>query len=47
MVSIQDGNRILLAIFPNYPELSPCNPTPSLEPMALSREDHALQLQMN
>jgi hypothetical protein len=47
MVSIQDGHRILQAIFPNYPELRPCNPTPNLEPMALSREDIALQLRLS
>ncbi|HVO62559.1 MAG TPA: hypothetical protein VMT53_16615 [Terriglobales bacterium] len=34
MVSIEDARRILRAIFPNYPELKPCNPPPSLEPMA-------------
>jgi hypothetical protein len=47
MVSVEDGHRILQAIFPNYPELRPCNPTPSLEPMALSREYIALQLRLN
>ena len=36
MVSIEDSRRILRAIFPNYPELKPCNPAPSLEPIALS-----------
>lgn len=34
MVSIEDSRRILRAVFPNYPELSPCNPVPSLEPVA-------------
>jgi hypothetical protein len=47
MVSVEDGHRILQAIFPNYPELRPCNPTPSLEPVALLREDLALQSQLN
>jgi hypothetical protein len=36
MVGIEDSRRILCAIFPNYPELKPCNPAPSLEPMAPS-----------
>ncbi len=34
MVSVEDSRRILLAIFPNYPELKPCNPAPPLEPIA-------------
>jgi hypothetical protein len=34
MVSVEDSHRILYAIFPNYPELSPCNPAPPLEPIA-------------
>lgn len=38
MISIEDSRRILLAIFPNYPELKPCNPMPSLEPIAPSDE---------
>ncbi|HVO62739.1 MAG TPA: hypothetical protein VMT53_17520 [Terriglobales bacterium] len=33
MVSIEDARRILRAIFPNYPELTPCNPMPTLEPV--------------
>ena len=36
MVSIEDSHRILRAIFPNYPELKPCNPAPILEPIAPS-----------
>ena len=31
MVSIEDARRILRAIFPNYPELTPCRPAPILE----------------
>jgi hypothetical protein len=34
MVSVEDSRRILYAIFPNYPELKPCKPAPSLEPIA-------------
>ncbi len=36
MVSIEDSRRILHAIFPNYPELKPCNPAPVLEPVVPS-----------
>ena len=34
LVSIEDSRRILRAIFPNYPELRPCNPASALEPLA-------------
>jgi len=33
MVSVEDARRILRAIFPNYPELTPCHPAPTLEPI--------------
>jgi len=36
MVSIEDAHRILRAIFPDYPDLKPCNPAPILEPIAPS-----------
>jgi hypothetical protein len=36
MVSIEVATRILRAIFPNYPELKPCNPAPTLVPIAPS-----------
>lgn len=36
MVSIEVASRILRAIFPNYPELKPCNPAPTLVPIAPS-----------
>lgn len=46
MVSIEDSRRILRAIFPNYPELTPCCSAPILEPIALSSEDAASQSQL-
>ena len=30
-MQLQDSARLLHAIFPNYPELQPCNPVPALE----------------
>jgi hypothetical protein len=36
MISTEDSRRILRAIFPHYPELTPCHPAPSLEPVAPS-----------
>jgi hypothetical protein len=34
MLSVEDSRRILSVIFPNYPELKPCNPAPTLEAIA-------------
>ena len=36
MVSVEDSHRILRAIFPNYPDLTPCYPAPTLEPVVPS-----------
>ncbi len=41
-VSTEDSRRILHAIFPNYPELNPCNAVPTLEPIAPSAEKATL-----
>ncbi len=30
MLSVEDSRRILSVIFPNYPELKPCNNAPPL-----------------
>ena len=30
-MQLHDSARLLHAIFPNYPELQPCNPAPVLE----------------
>lgn len=38
MVSIEDSQRLLRAIFPRYPELTPCNPAPTIEPVAPGKE---------
>ena len=29
---LEDSEKLLRAIFPNYPSLSPCHPAPGLEP---------------
>ena len=34
MASVEDSRRILRAIFPNYPDLMPCDPVPRLEQIA-------------
>ena len=33
MIRVADSARILLAVFPNYPDLEPCRVTSSLEPI--------------
>ena len=38
-MSLQDSERLLRAIFPNYPSLQPCHRTPSLEPIVKGRAD--------
>jgi len=30
-MQLQDSEKLLHAVFPNYPELQPCNPVPVLE----------------
>ena len=40
---LEDSERLLRAIFPNYPSLEPRCPTPRLEPM--SQGSTALQLE--
>ena len=34
MLSVEDSRRNSSVIFPNYPELKPCNNAPPLEPIA-------------
>ena len=42
VVTIEDSQRILRAIFPRYPELTPCYPAPPLEPIAPTNETSSL-----
>jgi hypothetical protein len=32
-MNVEDSEKLLLAIFPNYPSLEPCHRPPSLEPI--------------
>jgi len=36
---LEDSEKLLRAIFPNYPKLEPCNGAPSLEPIAPGSKD--------
>jgi len=38
---LQDSERLLHAIFPNWPSLKPCRPAPSLEPVAPGSADRS------
>jgi hypothetical protein len=36
---LEDSEKLLRAIFPNYPRLEPCHRPPSLEPIHQGRAD--------
>jgi hypothetical protein len=36
---LEDSQKLLRAIFPNYPSLEPCHVAPRLEPIAQSSAD--------
>jgi hypothetical protein len=38
---LEDSQKLLRAIFPNYPSLKPCYPAPVLEPIAENRADRS------
>ena len=38
---LEDSEKLLRAIFPNYPNLQPCYPTPTLEPIFQPSADGA------
>ena len=38
---LEDSEKLLHAIFPNYPKLEPCRPAPLLEPTAQGSADRS------
>jgi len=38
-MALQDSEKLLRAIFPNYPNLEPCYPAPALEPISRASAD--------
>ncbi len=38
---LEDSEKLLRAIFPNYPSLEPCHSAPGLEPISLSSKEYA------
>jgi hypothetical protein len=39
-MNLEDSEKLLRAIFPNYPSLEPCHHPPSLDPILLGCADH-------
>jgi hypothetical protein len=39
-IRLEDSEKLLRAIFPNYPSLEPCHPAPRLEPISQSGEGY-------
>jgi len=37
---LEDSEKLLRAIFPNYPTLEPCHPAPALEPISQGSKDY-------
>jgi len=40
-MNLEDSEKLLRAIFPNYPGLEPCHRPPSLEPIYQGRADRS------
>jgi hypothetical protein len=40
-MNLEDSEKLLRAIFPNYPGLTPCHRPPSLEPIHQGRADRS------
>jgi hypothetical protein len=38
-VNLEDSEKLLRAVFPNYPSLEPCHGAPSLEPIIQRSKD--------
>ncbi len=38
---LEDSEKLLRLIFPNYPSLQPCHPGPRLEPIGRSSADRS------
>ena len=38
---LEDSEKLLHAIFPNYPDLQPCHPAPRLEPIGQDCADRS------
>jgi hypothetical protein len=39
---LEDSEKLLRAIFPNYPNLEPCYPAPALEPISQASADRSI-----
>jgi len=39
---LEDSEKLLRLIFPNYPSLEPCHPAPALEPISQGSGDRSI-----
>jgi hypothetical protein len=44
---LEDSERLLQAVFPNYPSLEPCHSAPALEPISQASEEHLNEVRMS
>jgi hypothetical protein len=44
---LEDSEKLLRAIFPNYPSLEPCHSAPRLEPISHSGEDYGNEVRIS
>jgi hypothetical protein len=40
-MNLEDSEKLLRAIFPNYPRLEPCYPVPAFEPISQASTDRS------
>jgi len=46
-VRLEDSEKLLRAIFPNYPDLEPCHHAPRLQPIFQGAEDYGNEERMS
>ena len=44
---LEDSERLMRAIFPNYPSLEPCHSAPRLEPIPQDRKEYWNEVRMS
>ncbi len=44
---LEDSEKLLRAIFPNYPSLEPCHSAPCLEPISQGSKDYGTEERMS
>jgi hypothetical protein len=44
---VEDSERLLREVFPNYPSLEPCHSAPALEPISQASKEHLNEERMS